>query len=63
MDKPDCCVGSATKAEVNALLDVQLEDGSMDGFVFEIEVARRAFDHFDKVIKLFIDNLLRIPKV
>ena len=34
---------------MNALLDVYLEDASMEGFVFEIEVARRAFDHFDKV--------------
>ena len=40
---------SATKAEVNALLDVNLDDANMDGFVFDIDVARRAFDHFDKV--------------
>ena len=40
----------ATKAEVNALLDVNMEDGAMEGFVFDIEVARRAFEHFDKVI-------------
>lgn len=39
---------SATKAEVNALLDVNLEDAAMEGFVFDVEVARRAFDHFDK---------------
>ena len=40
----------ATKAEVIALLDVKMEDGAMEGFVFDIEVARRAFEHFDKVI-------------
>jgi hypothetical protein len=43
---------SATKAEVNALLDVNLEDAAMEGFVFDVEVARRAFDHFDKVASL-----------
>ena len=35
---------------MNALLDVNMEDGAMEGFVFDIEVARRAFEHFDKVI-------------
>ncbi len=43
-----CFFHSATKAEVNALLDVNLDDANMEGFVFDIEVARRAFEHFDK---------------
>ena len=42
-----CCC-SATKDDVSALLDASLETGSLDGFIFDPEVARRAFDHFDK---------------
>jgi hypothetical protein len=41
------CDSSATKAEVTALLAADSEGAN--GFVFDIEVARRAFDHFDKV--------------
>jgi hypothetical protein len=46
-----CNDAGMTESEeaVQILLNANVEDGYMSGFVYNIEVAHRAFNHFDKV--------------
>ncbi len=47
------------ESAVRDLLNANVADGCMTGFAYNIEAARRAFDHFDKAMLRIFRSMLQ----